>query len=113
MTSILPVEKEIELDGLTRVLSATPNAALRISRHFGGFKAARDRLLAEDLDAYVAIIRFGCGLKDGDAKGLEDKVFAAGLTSLFVPLLEYIGVLISGGKPSSSEEDREPKKAEL
>jgi len=112
MTQILPVEKEIELDGVTRVLLPTPNAALRISRHFGGFKAARDRLLAEDLDAYVAVIRYGCGIKEAEAKGLEEKVFAAGLTNLFVPLLEYIGVLISGGK-LPAEEDKEPKKAEL
>jgi hypothetical protein len=108
MSKITAGQVAITLDGEPRHLTPTLNAATGISRQFGGLQAAQQRVLAQDLDAYVAIVRFGLGLRtDAEAKGLAEKVFAAGVRDMALPLVEFLIILANGGKPV--EDKAEPE----
>jgi len=75
-------------------------AATRISRHFGGFQAALNKVAAGDLDAITAVIRYGLGFKtELEAAGLDEKVYAAGVLRLTAPATEFLLVLANGGRP--------------
>lgn len=108
MSKIHSGEIEIELGGEPKTLTCTLNAATRISRHFGGFRAANDQLLAQNLDAYVVIIRFGLGLRtDAEVKALGDLVYRTGLNNLVLPLVDYVVMLSNGGRPVDESADEE------
>lgn len=91
---------EIPLDGGTASLTANLYAATRISRHFGGFQEALNRIGKGDLEAMTTVVRFGMGLRtDAEARGLDERVFAAGVLRLTSPLTEFLLVCANGGRP--------------
>jgi len=90
----------VTLDGEEVVLKPTIAAAKNISRLLGGFQAAHQALFAQNLDAYVTVVRHGLGMKtEAEAKGLEDRVFRTGLRALVGPLTDFILILANGGRP--------------
>lgn len=101
-------EVTITLGGEERTLAPTLGAATRISRAFNGFQGALQQLQASDLDAYVTVIQHGLGLRtEAETKGLREKVWAAGLNRLVLPLTEYVLMLSNGGRPLEEPEDDE------
>lgn len=100
----------------TAVLTANLFAAKGISRHFGGFQAALNKVATGDLEAFIAVIRYGLGIRnDAEAARIEDKVFRAGILNLTAPLTEFVLMLANGGKPIGETAQAEPaaeKKAE-
>ena len=97
-------EVPVVFNGEDLVLKPTLRAATTISRQFDGFANARAKLLAEQLDAVVFILRLGLNLSDRDARDLPDKVYENGITAeLLIPLIKYVAVLGNGGRPLPDE----------
>jgi hypothetical protein len=106
------VDGEIDVPFADEKIRLTANlfAAKGISRHFGGFQQAMNKVGAGDLEAFIAVVRYGLGIRsDAEAKLIEERVFRAGVLRLTAPLTEYVLILANGGKPIS---DRPPSAAE-
>lgn len=112
MSKLTSGQVAITLGGTEQILEPTLGAATRISRAFGGFQGAHQKLLASDLDAYVTVIQHGLGLKtEAETKGLRDKVWSAGMNSLVLPLVEFVSMLANGGRPVEEPSGDEEKSA--
>lgn len=88
----------ITLGGEKVVLKPTPRAAMAISTHFEGLQGAVPRVAGHDIAAAAFVIAAGAGIRGEAAKGLNDKVFTAGISNLAAPLIEFIVILMNGGK---------------
>lgn len=88
----------ITLAGEEVVLKPTPRAAVTISNHFTGLHAAVPRIVGQDIAAMSVVIAAGAGIKGEAAKGLNDKVYRAGLSNIAADLVEFIIILMNGGK---------------
>jgi hypothetical protein len=94
----------ITLAGEKRTLRPTLAAAITISRMSGGILGALHRVGQLDFDTMVLVTRAGLDLTELGAKGLDEKVFAAGLgyaDGLAKPLTTYLENLANGGRPRS------------
>lgn len=98
MSDITPAAVEINLDGEPLTLRCTLEAASGINAYFQGFGNAHHRIMNQDLDAYVVLIRYGAGLDAKAAKDLPARIFATGTVSLIGPLARYATLLMTGGK---------------
>jgi hypothetical protein len=101
----------VTLAGTRHELALTLRAATRISRSFGGFQAAQQKLLDGDFDAFVTVLQHGLGLKTEEevkAMGLRDKLFRTGVNALVLPLVEYVLTLANGGRPLEEAAAGEP-----
>ena len=86
-------------DGTT-TLTANLFAAKGISRHFGGFQQAMNKVASGDLEAFTAVVRYGMGIRsDTEGKFVEQQVFRAGILRLTAPLTEFVLICANGGKP--------------
>lgn len=106
----------IELDGVVRALQCTPAAVMTISKVYGagGVQEAINRIFALDFEAFVVVVNAGLGFKPKTAKEADEqvaRVYAAGMTDLRVPLLDYLGALARGGKPLPKDDDQGEAKA--
>ena len=103
------------LDGEEKELVPSPGAALKLSRQYNGLATIYNKLTAYDSEVYVTVVREGLGiaLNSKDAQGLAEKVWRTGLTALTVPLVEYVNLLLNGGRKFEEEktEDGEEKAA--
>jgi len=89
----------IKLDGEEIVLKPSLQATRMISRNFNGLGAARQALVAENFDAVAFVIRMGSGMKDREARDLDEKIYREGLTGdLLVQLIQYVAMLGNKGK---------------
>lgn len=115
MSEILDGHVEILFAGGKATLSPTLYAATRISKAFGGFQPALNRVTAGDFEAISTVIRFGLGVPDGDANGFDEKVYQAGVLRLTAPATEYLLMLANGGRPLDDlgRDDDAEKKAEV
>lgn len=94
------------------VLRPTLEAALAISRQFGGIREALARVNNLDLDAVVSVIRAGIGATEARrVKNLEAAVWGGGLLSgdgeLILALVNFLICLANGGKPSGARDGGE------
>jgi hypothetical protein len=94
-------EMQVPLGDGTVILTANLRAAKGISRHFGGFQQALNKMAAGDLEAFIAVVRFGVGdlASEHSAHRLEERVFQAGVLRLTAPLTEFVLICANGGKP--------------
>lgn len=103
----------ITLAGTRHLLEPTLGAATRISRAFGGFRAAQQKLLDGDFDSFVTVVQYGLGLRteeEAKAMKLREKVYRAGTGTLVLPLVEYVLTLANGGRPLEEAAAGEPAK---
>lgn len=106
MTTINDGIFRVELNGETIELKATLGAIRSLSNIYGGLAPVRQGIAAENLSVLVAVIRYGAGMNDVDAKNLDNRIFRNGMTGdLLVTLMRFVGALANGGKPV--EEDPE------
>jgi hypothetical protein len=97
----------------TATLTANLFAAKGISRHFGGFQTAMNKVAAGDLDAFAVVVRYGMGIKsDAEARHIEEQVFRAGVLRLTAPLTEFVLICANGGKPIGDGAETPPGKEE-
>ena len=93
-------EISLTLGDDTYTLRPTLNAIRTLSRAHGGLRPALQTLFNQDFDGVVSIIKIGAGVPDRDEKALAAKVYAAGMNdATLMPLVEYLKVLMNGGKP--------------
>lgn len=91
------VELTLGDDSLT--LKPTLSAMQRISRQYGGLREALARIQALDFEALVFVVTVGAGLKGDEAKDLPDKVFKATVAEVTASAVDFIVVLLNGGRP--------------
>ncbi len=94
----------IDLGDKTYVLTPTLRAATNLTRYFGNFSIAFNRLGALDFDAVVSVIREGISSDGADAKRLPERIFQHGITGLVGPCSEYISLLLNGGRKPDDED---------
>ena len=102
----------IEVGGATYVLRPTLEAALAISRQFGGIREAMSRVNSLDLDAVVSVIRAGMGTAEArKIKNLEAVIWGGGLLSgngeLILGCVNFLIYLANGGRPSEGSDGGE------
>lgn len=103
MTELTSPEIEIDLGDDKLVLKCTPGAGLKISRHFGGFLPASQRVMSFDADAVAAVIQYGAGISDKEAKGLAERIVEAGIGKLAPKATTYITYLLNAGRVERTE----------
>lgn len=96
------------------VLKPSMQAMRAISRQYNGLANARQALVAENFDAVAFIIRVGSGMREREARDLDDKIFETGILSnnLLMQLINYVAMLGNRGEPinfNDEEEDRKDK----
>lgn len=102
MSKLTASNVTITLDGEKVILKPTPRAALAISNQFEGLQGAVPRLASQDIAAASFVIAAGAGIRGEAAKGLNDRIFAAGISDLAPSLIEFIVILMNGGKRPDS-----------
>ncbi len=86
------------------ILVPTLRATNAISRQFDGLSNARQKMVAENVDAVSFVIRQGSNMGDKQAKNLQERVWRNGYSGeLLVALITYIAILGNGGKPLDEE----------
>lgn len=76
-----------------------------ISRQYGGYIPASQKLMAFDVDAFIFVIKNGARLSDADAKDLGKRVYENGLGALLQPLVDYLNIIGNGGRPQAQDGD--------
>lgn len=100
MANLNDGEVSLTLGDETYILRPTLNAIRTLSRAHGGLRPALQTLFNQEFDGVVSIIKIGAGVPDRDEKALAAKVYAAGMNdATLMPLVEYLKVLMNGGKP--------------
>lgn len=105
-TEQLSGDINIKLDGEEHTLRASLQAASSLSATFGGLSKAFDGLLKRDLGTYQAVVKAGIvTAKNISTKDLNEAVWKAGMTKLYSPLVDFLGLLNNGGrKPGEDAE---------
>ena len=98
----------VEVGGETYELKATLQAMRTVSQIFGGLRPAIERVTNLDLDATASVIIAGAGLRL-DRKGADALVEQIWQTDkkgpINAPVLDYLSILVSGGKPLKKADD--------
>lgn len=104
---------ELDLDGEIYELRPTLQAMRTISRHFGGIRAAMERIGGLDFDALSTVIAAGSGIKGRgkDRDRMEEALFGTGVAQATGPVAEYLSGLLdpTGRESDDSEETGEGK----
>jgi len=113
MANLNDGEVSLALGDDTYILRPTLNAIRTLSRAHGGLRPALQTLFNQEFDGVVSIIKIGAGVPDRDEKALAAKVYAAGMNdATLMPLVEYLKVLMNGGKappPDDAPPAEEPE----
>lgn len=97
-------EVSFKLDGETVTLKPTFGAYTRIPKQFGGFMPAIDAVSKLNAEAIEVIVAHGMELTQHGQKGLGEKIFRTGVAVVAAPCIEYLTILMNGGKkPEESE----------
>jgi hypothetical protein len=96
-------EVTFELGGEEVTLKPTFYAASRIPKHFGGYMPAIDAISKLDPNAMQVVIAHGLQLTQIGQKGLDEKIYAAGYPKVAAPCIEFLTILMNGGKRATEE----------
>lgn len=100
---------ELETPGKTYRLKCTPRAMMTLfGTQYGGASGLIDQLRVLNVEAMVAVIVAGAGVKTQHAPQVWQHVFDAGPGNIVVPIIEYIVLLNNGGRAPDPAEDAEP-----
>ena len=92
-------------------LKPSMQAMRMISRQYNGLANARAALVQESFDAVAFVIRIGSGMKEREARELDEKVYRAGILGgdLLMQLINYVAMLGNRGQPIqlTDNEDKE------
>lgn len=102
---------EIELNGKTYELVASPKAMKNINRAFGGLGVAFQSIQNMDVEAIETILRAGL-TRRSDAEDLENDIFAAGLAKAVKPAVEFLVMVQNGGRTAEEVEQEAAEEEE-
>lgn len=91
----------------TKALKPTLRAMQFISRRNGGGVAAMEACAKADFDTIAEIVKHGLSLTDNGAKGLDERIFATGTMKLAIPCVNFVMVLMNGGRPVEEDDTDE------
>lgn len=94
---------EVVLGEESVLLKPTLSAMQSVDRNFGSIREAIASVRNLNLDALVSVIVGGAGLDQETAKGLPEKVFAAGVLNVAGPVSEYLLLLMNPGGAKRKE----------
>jgi hypothetical protein len=102
----------MRLNNMDVVLVPSAGAAQSISRMHGGLRPALDAIQRLDLDAITNIVSVGLGPKGVSSLGGKDRIpkilYEAGLTDtsgeIIVKCINYVSILINGGRPLNTDD---------
>lgn len=100
----------LNVDGTVYNLECTLGAMRALSNMYGGLAKVREGLVAQNVDVFAAVIRWGVqpNLQDKDMKALQNKIYRAGVGGeLLGGLITYVLMLGNGGKPFDINKDSE------
>lgn len=87
----------MDVESPVGTLRTTLGAARAVNKRFGSYVDALQRVQAMDLEAYIFIVAVG---RDKRPLDVEDDVYNTGLSDLVSPLVDYVSLLYTGGKPA-------------
>lgn len=103
-------EVTFELAGESVTLKPTFYAASRIPKHFGGYMPAIEAISKLDPNAMEVVIAHGLQLTQAGQKGLDEKIYSTGYPKVAAPCIQFLTILMNGGK--TPEETEEAKSTE-
>lgn len=90
-------------------LKCTLDAAMTLSKSYGGLVGAMNRCLNYDLDTLVAVFAAGLGK---NSSSLPGAIYEEGVATCSVPAVRFITNLTYGGKPPPKKTDGDGPLAE-
>ena len=97
----------VNIDGDDYTLKPTLHAIKALSAQYDGLSGCLDRLRRMDMNAFINVVNVGADIKGKEAKALEPAIFRTPMGELIGPLVEYVAVLMNGGRPLEDAEDIE------
>lgn len=102
-------EVTVTLGRDTYVLKQTLKTFTGLNALYNGFHPLQLRLMNQDADAIIAVVKVGAGLQGRDAELLPRRLYAAGINKeILRPLIEYVNMAANGGKPVVEDQITEP-----
>lgn len=80
-------------------------AATAISNRFNGFQNALNAVQAADLASVQYVLRQGISLKRVSSETLNEAVWSNGIFKSMKPALEFITLLMNGGREATEDDD--------
>lgn len=98
-------EVTFELDGEEVTLKPTYLAYTRIPKLYGGFVPAIEAAAKLDPSALEVVVAHGMGLTPNGQKqmNLPEKIYNTGIAKVATPCVEFLTLLMNGGKPLEEE----------
>lgn len=80
-------------------------AARGISKHFGGYMPAIDAVSKLDPAALEVVIAFGADIPPSVQKNLKlpERIYETGIAKVAAPCIEFLTILMNGGKRPDEE----------
>lgn len=104
----------VKVDGKEYTLEPTLKAVRQICATYGGLLTAFRQVNDANPSTAAAIIVFGADikLKDGETDQFEEKVWKTPRSDYANGIIQYLGMLLNGGKPleEDADDEEEPKK---
>ena len=104
-----------DLAGEEVTLKPTFLAASRIPKAFNGYMPAIDSVSKLDPAAIETILAFGMGLTAHGQKqmNLPEKIYETGYPKVAAPCIEFLTILMNGGKRVNEEEAEDQEQGEV
>ena len=101
----------IEIDGKTYQLKPTLNALECLSKKYENFQSIYTRIGSMNLEAYTDVVYAGVkGTLPPNNKERQEsnaEIYRSGIITLMPSLIEFLGMLLNGGKRPTPEDDQE------
>lgn len=97
----------VTLDGEDYTLKPTPYAIKTLSAQYNGMSGCLDALRRMDMNAFINVLCIGAGLKGQAVKEAEPVICRTPMGDLVGPLVEYVAVLMNGGRPLDDDASEE------
>ena len=101
----------IELEGKTFELKPTLGALEALSKKYENFQSVYTRLGSMNLEVYTDVVYAGVKGKlppnDKERQETNAEIYNAGIITLMPSLIEFMGLLLNGGKRPSEEDNQE------
>lgn len=97
MSDLTKGEVAVVLAGSTRILKPSLDAFSRLAARYETHPKLHEKLMAGDIAAMLAVLRYGLKMSDKEAKSLPNLIFMTGAHALIDPLVDYAFKLFNGG----------------